>query len=64
MTDIKANMRNKHLNVTCVACQTENIINEETQEHILNCKVILSKLKKTNSSEESFKEIFTNKNYT
>ena len=32
--DVRANIKNKHLNVTCVACQTENIINEETQEHI------------------------------
>ena len=57
-------MKNKYLDVTFVACQTEQIINEETQEHLFKCKVILSKLDQKTQIAETFEEIFTNKNDT
>ena len=36
MLDIKANFQNSHANMLCIACKEE----DETQEHLLQCKVL------------------------
>ena len=55
MSDVKTNMKQKYSNVLCVACEKENIMVEETQEHILECKTLNSGNKISN-----LKSIYTN----
>ena len=59
MTYIKNNMKKKHLNVNCVACESEKIMSEKTQIHTYQCK-LLNKSK----SETDFKNIFLNHDST
>ena len=44
MTDAKTNMKNKHTNVSCVACETTNVIVDETQDNIYTCDALLKKI--------------------
>ena len=41
--------------MNCVACETRNIISEETQQHIYQCKVL-----NISKSETDFKDNFQN----
>ena len=41
--------------MNCVACETRNIISEETQQHIYHCKLL-----DIIESETEFKDIFKN----
>ena len=59
MTDVKSNMRNKYKNVMCVACEKNNAMVEETQEHIYNCKFLTVNDDRNIKSE--FYYIFTQK---
>ena len=40
MTEIKTNLKNKFSDYNCIVCEKENLLNEETQEHIYSCKQI------------------------
>ena len=40
MTELKTNYKNKYDEYNCLACEKNNKINEETQEHIFYCHEI------------------------
>ena len=48
VTDVKMNMKNKYESNECEACGE----NEETQEHVLNCEIILSMHEEYEKSEK------------
>ena len=60
MVDLKMNMKNKHTNFTCFACDTKSEINNETQEHIYIC----TNYKSGANEEEDIHKIFLNKRCT
>ena len=56
--DIKTNTMNKYSNVMCVACETQNLYNEERQEHIFTCNILMK-----GDKSETFSDIFTQKTH-
>ena len=54
MVEVKINFRNKYVNLQCPICETEN----DTQEHVFQCKELLKHLNILASSEILYSHIF------
>ena len=59
MTETKINMKGKHKEYMCDACESENIQNEDSQEHIYTCHVLMRGNDMTHDEIPRYSIIFT-----
>ena len=48
MIEVRMNMNNKHNLFTCIACESKNENNNETQEHIITAQTIAKVVRQMN----------------
>ena len=59
MVDVKKNFKNGNLPISCFLCQKQNKIEEDSQQHLLECPTILNEDPKLLNNEINYGDIYS-----